>query len=284
MTDRYAVFGNPVAHSKSPVIHRLFAEQTKQDITYDKQLVELGQFSQTAKKFFDEGGKGLNITVPFKLDAYEFSDVLSERAKLAGAVNTLKKMPDGKIYGDNTDGVGLMRDITQNLGWEITGKNILILGAGGAVRGIMGPLLDKKPNSITIANRTLQKAEELSKLFSTSSIYIKVWDISPDILIPPDQPFDLIINGSSGALGKISEDISHFVFAVKHSSNVNTYDMMYGKNETHFLSTARKMRCSGMADGLGMLVEQAAESFRLWRGDQFQLNTQSVIDEVRRQL
>lgn len=278
MTDRYAVFGNPVAHSKSPAIHKLFAEQTKQDITYDKQLVELGQFAQAAKKFFDEGGQGLNITVPFKLDAYAFADELSPRAKLAGAVNTLKLMPDGKIFGDNTDGVGMVRDITQNLGWEIKGKHILILGAGGAVRGVMGPLLEQNPKSIIITNRTLSKAKELEKTFN---IYgnINTWSLETDF----DRIFDLVINGTSASL---SGDLPPLPDELVRTSTV-CYDMMYGKEDTIFMKWAKKRGSQYVFDGLGMLVEQAAESFRIWRerrDNPIQLDTRSVIDEVRRQL
>ena len=172
MTDRYAVFGNPVAHSKSPMIHAEFARQTGEDIVYERQLVdtEYGKFHDAVHKFFDGGGCGLNITVPFKLDAFAFADQLTERAKCAGAVNTLKKLPDGKVLGDNTDGAGLLRDITKNLGWNITGKRVLVLGAGGAVRGVIEPLLAESPQRIVIANRTLTKAEELAKLFDAGKI------------------------------------------------------------------------------------------------------------------
>jgi shikimate dehydrogenase len=273
--DRYAVFGNPIAHSKSPMIHALFAAQTGGNIEYTKQLVELGQFEQAAKKFFDEGGKGLNVTVPFKLDAFAFAEkngLVSERAKLAGAVNTLK-IDDGKIFGDNTDGVGLVRDITQNLGWEIKGKNIFILGAGGAASGVLHALLDQGSFSIVISNRTVSKAHDLAKRFEPVSIEIYTQD--EDVAHPG---YDLIINATSASLTGDLPTLS------THSLSPRTicYDMMYGKEETVFMRWAREHGCKHVFDGLGMLVEQAAESFYIWRGVRPQ--TKPVIDEVRRQL
>ncbi|HET8711685.1 MAG TPA: shikimate dehydrogenase, partial [Spongiibacteraceae bacterium] len=164
--DRYVVFGNPIKHSRSPQIHAAFAEQTGQNLSYRPQLVELGGFATAAREFFESGGKGCNITVPFKLDAYAFADELSGRARRAGAVNTLARQNDGSIYGDNTDGVGLVRDIEQNLAWEIHGKRVLIIGAGGAVRGVLEPLLKRHPEALVIANRTVEKAEQLAREFA----------------------------------------------------------------------------------------------------------------------
>ena len=181
MTDRYAVFGNPIAHSKSPIIHAEFAKQTGEDIVYERQLVEEAKFAEAAHEFFAAGGYGLNITVPFKLDAFAFADQLSERAKLAGAVNTLKKLADGKVLGDNTDGAGLLRDITKNLAWKIAGKRVLVLGAGGAVRGVIAPLLIENPQRIVIANRTLSKAEELVQLFMQASMRRKAKFCAPAV-------------------------------------------------------------------------------------------------------
>ncbi len=154
MTDAYAVFGNPIAHSQSPRIHQAFAAQTGEAINYTRQLVELGEFSKAASAFIAAGARGLNITLPFKLDAYSFADQLSREARQAGAVNTLVVQADGSVLGDNTDGLGLLRDIRDNLGWSITGRRLLLLGAGGAVRGALGPLLAEQPAQLVIANRT----------------------------------------------------------------------------------------------------------------------------------
>jgi len=277
MTDRYAVFGNPIAHSKSPLIHTLFAKQTQQDLSYDKKHIELDQFAHEARTFFHEGGQGLNITVPFKLDAFTFSDVLTQRAKLAGAVNTLKKQEDGKILGDNTDGVGLVRDITKNLGWNIKGNHILILGAGGAVRGVLTPLLEQAPQKIVIANRTLSKAQELIPLMKSDLIFACSYENIPA------HSFELVINGTSSSLAGDLPPLENHLLA----SYSACYDMMYSKQPTPFMAWASSLGCTHVADGLGMLVEQAAESFRLWRESRdnpILLNTQAVIDEVRRQL
>ena len=165
-SDKYAVFGNPIKHSKSPQIHRMFAEQSKQQLSYRAHKVDVGKFADAAKSFFANGGKGLNITVPFKIDAYNFADELSDRARLAGAVNTLALQDDGKIYGDNTDGAGLVRDICENLAWEVTDKRVLLLGAGGAIRGVLEPLMKLNPSQVLIANRTVEKAQKLARDFS----------------------------------------------------------------------------------------------------------------------
>ncbi len=277
MTDQYAVFGNPISHSKSPRIHALFAEQTKQDIEYNKVLVEHGQFASEAKHFFDDGGKGLNITVPFKLDAYQFAEQngsVSERAKLAGAVNTLKKLPDGKIFGDNTDGAGLVRDITQNLGWTIKGKNVQILGAGGAVRGVLGPLLEQQPKEIIIYNRTQEKADDLVNLFKRFG-NISVRDQKQD---EPSISIDLIINGTSASLTG-DKPLLMSQMKLKLAPDAHAYDMVYGKLsalEAELLPTMK------VFDGLGMLVEQAAESFYIWCG--IKPETKSVIEKIRKEL
>ena len=260
MTERYAVFGNPIEHSKSPMIHAEFAKQTGEDISYDRQLVEEGKFFGAARDFFAAGGCGLNVTVPFKLDAFAFADQLSERAQQAGAVNTLKKMPDGKIQGDNTDGAGLLRDITQNLGWQIAGKRVLVLGAGGAVRGVIAPLLAEHPQRIVIANRTLAKAEELLQLFTAGKSANEAKLLRASSLQIHARPFDVVINGTSASLGGKMPDLSPAILA----PNACCYDMMYGKELTPFLQWA-KNHGAEVADGLGMLVEQAAESFCLWR-------------------
>lgn len=261
MADQYAVFGNPIAHSKSPLIHAAFAQQTAQDMVYDRQLVDADKFADTAREFFAGGGCGLNITVPFKLDAYAFADQLSERAQQAGAVNTLKKMPDGKIFGDNTDGVGMLRDITINLGWSVADKRVLVLGAGGAVRGVIAPLLAEKPQRIVIANRTLTKAEELVQLFNTGASAMDAKILRASSLQIHARPFDIVINGTSASLGGEMPDLAPAIL----NSGACCYDMMYGKELTPFLQWAQQHGAQ-VADGLGMLVEQAAESFFLWRG------------------
>ena len=275
MTDRYAVFGNPIAHSKSPLIHTAFAEQTRQDLLYERQLVEPNKFIETARQFFASGGCGLNITVPFKLEAFELADVLSERAEAAGAVNTLKKMPDGKIYGDNTDGAGLLRDITHNLGWKIHGKRVLLLGAGGAVRGVIAPLLAEQPSRIVIANRTLEKAEALVKDFSVGKSAQEIKLLRASSLHIHARPFDIVINGTSASLQGAMPDLDPAIL----NPNACCYDMMYGAQLTLFLQWAQRHGAKEVADGLGMLVEQAAESFYLWRG--VRPETKVVMEQLR---
>ncbi|SMF15028.1 shikimate dehydrogenase [Alteromonadaceae bacterium Bs31] len=255
--DRYCVFGNPIEHSKSPQIHKAFAEQTGQHIDYTRELVELDAFAAAAETFFAEGGAGANVTVPFKTDAYEFASLLTDRAKVAGAVNTLARVDDGQIVGDNTDGVGMVHDITQRLAWQLEGKRILILGAGGAVRGVLMPLLQEKPALVAIANRTKAKAEELAGLFSE---YGTLKGYSFNNL--PNEPFDLIINGTSAGF---TGDVPPVHFGC-FTADTAVYDMMYSDQPTGFLRFAEDMGVSKTSDGLGMLVGQAAESFRLWRG------------------
>lgn len=274
MTDRYAVFGNPIAHSKSPLIHAAFARQTTQDMVYDKQLVDEKNFSGAAQDFFAAGGCGLNITVPFKLDAYAYADRLTERAQQAGAVNTLKKMPDDKVLGDNTDGAGLLCDITRNLSWPIAGKRVLVLGAGGAVRGVIAPLLAEGPQRIVIANRTLAKADELVALFNAGKSIADAKILRSSSLQIHARPFDVIINGTSASLAGAMPALSSDILA----PGACCYDMMYGKTLTPFLQWAQQHGAQ-VADGLGMLVEQAAESFYLWRG--VRPDTQAVMTMLR---
>ena len=259
--DRYAVFGNPIAHSKSPQIHTLFAQQTQQDMVYESQLVATANFSHDTRAFFANGGCGLNITVPFKLDAYAFANTLTERAQQAGAVNTLKKMSDGNTLGDNTDGAGLLRDLTHNLGWSLTGKRILLLGAGGAVRGVIAPLLAENPQRLVIANRTLHKAEALVQLFNVGKHAQESKVLRASSLQIHARPFDLVINGTSASLNGDMPDLNPTIL----QAGACCYDMMYGKEPTPFLRWAAQ-HGAHCADGLGMLVEQAAESFYLWRG------------------
>lgn len=271
--DRYAVFGNPIKHSKSPRIHSLFAEETDQQLSYRAHLVEVGKFEAVSRSFFDNGGMGINVTVPFKLDAFNFADQLSERARLAGAVNTLAVQEDGSIYGDNTDGVGLVRDLHYNLGWELHHKRILILGAGGAVRGIIGPLLKDNPESITIANRTVSKAEQLAKDFKKLG---QLKAIGYDELA--GHCFDIIINGTSAGLNNEMPDLPAEIL----SDDACCYDMVYGAEPTPFMRWAAANTAWAVSDGLGMLVEQAAESFCIWRG--VRPKTRPVIELLREEL
>ena len=273
MTDRYAVFGNPISHSLSPRIHSLFAEQTGQDMVYRAQQVAPGEFENAASTFFAERGQGLNITLPFKGDAYSYAARLTPRARKAGAVNTLAKQQDGTVLGDNTDGAGLVKDITSNLQWPIKGRKILLLGAGGAVRGVLKPLLDEMPQHVVIANRTLEKALQLAKGFAEEGYLL---GCGMDML--EGQQFDLVINGTSASLqGRLPPLPEQLL-----ESGGNCYDMMYGAKPTPFMIWASQHGARGIADGLGMLVEQAAESFQLWRGVAPQ--TGAVIDLIRGEL
>ena len=270
--DRYVVFGNPIGHSKSPMIHRLFAEQTGEQLDYSTSLAPLDDFSHFAKAFFVEG-RGANVTVPFKEDAFRLADSLTARAQRAGAVNTLSKLADGSLLGDNTDGAGLVRDLTVNAGFSLTGKRILVLGAGGAVRGALEPLLAEQPASLIIANRTVEKAELLAQLFA---------DLGPVSASGFDwlqEPVDLIINATSASL---SGDVPPIAGSLVEPGRTVCYDMMYGKEPTSFCCWAREQGVAVAMDGLGMLAEQAAEAFFLWRG--VRPDTAPVLAELRRQL
>ena len=274
MTDKYAVFGNPIGHSKSPVIHGQFAEQTAQSLTYNKQLVAEDGFEAAADSFFNSGGKGLNITVPFKQDAYSYAARTTPRARRAGAVNTLSREADGTVLGDTTDGVGLVNDIKGNLGWDIRHKRVLILGAGGAVRGVLEPLLEEQPQHIVIANRTVDKALQLAKGFAEFGYLL---GCGFDML--DEQRFDLIINGTSAGLQGELPPLPDSL--IDNDSATACYDMLYGAEPTPFVQWAQQ-RGAQTSDGLGMLVEQAAESFALWRGVRPQ--TAAVIADLRAQL
>lgn len=275
MTSQYAVFGNPIAHSLSPLIHRQFAAQTEQNINYERQLVELGGFDEAAASFFGRGGAGLNITAPFKLDAYQFADRLSPRAERAGAVNTLIA-DNGNIIGDNTDGCGLLADLQHNLHWSISQARVLILGAGGAVRGVIEPLLAANPRSIIIANRSADKAQQLASLFQPQAKSAEVL-LTASEYHGLDNSFDIVINATSTSLAGESLAVPTSIF-----NNALCYDMMYAKTPTGFLQLAVKQGAKSVADGLGMLVEQAAESFRLWRD--VSPDTQAVIQSLRESL
>ena len=272
MTDQYAVFGNPINHSKSPVIHRQFAEQTGQDLHYAKQLVAADEFVTTAQAFFVQGGKGLNITVPFKIEAFQFAQQLTPRAQRAGAVNTLAMQSDGTILGDNTDGIGMVHDM-HNLGWELQGKRILVLGAGGAVRGIMQPVLAEHPAQVVIANRTISKAEELAAHFhDLGDVQARSFDQLAD------ESFDVVINGTSASL---SGDLPPLPANILNE-NACCYDLMYSAEPTVFMHWAQQNGAAKIADGLGMLIGQAAEAFYLWR--HIRPEVVPVIMALRRQL
>ena len=274
MTDKYAVFGNPIAHTRSPMIHQMFAEQAGQQMEYASQLVEENNFTAAADHFFLNGGKGLNVTVPFKQDAFNYAPNKTERASLAGAVNTLTMQPDGTVLGDTTDGVGLVGDIVNQLNWTIKSKRVLVLGAGGAVKGILEPLLAQQPQHVVIANRTLSKALKLAKDFAELGYLL---GCSLEML--DGQEFDLIINGTSASLqGGMPPLPDSLLAPSSDTAKTACYDMMYGAVPTPFMSWARQ-RGAIASDGLGMLVEQAAESFDLWRGIRPQTN--QVLDALR---
>ncbi|SFU68841.1 shikimate dehydrogenase [Halomonas korlensis] len=275
MTDRYCVFGHPIGHSKSPSIHAAFAEQTGEAIEYTAIEAPLDDFCGAWQRFVAAGGRGANVTVPFKEDAFRCCDVLSTRARRAGAVNTLVlsgngKSSDFKVHGDTTDGVGLVRDLVRH-GVALEGARILVLGAGGAVRGVLEPLLAQAPQSLQVANRTAAKAEALAHDFSDLGAIIGSG--FEDV----QGPFDLVINGTSASLSGELPPLPDTLF----SPSAGAYDMMYGAEPTVFLRWAAA-RGAGTMDGLGMLVEQAAESFFQWRGKRS--DTAPVLERLRRSL
>ncbi len=255
-TDLYAVVGHPVSHSLSPLIHSAFASQTGEAMEYTAIQAPLDQFEATVAGFFDRGGRGLNVTVPFKRQAWQMAAHRSERAEKAGAANTLLLDSEGLLTADNTDGEGLVRDLTQYHGIDLTAVRILVLGAGGAVRGVLSPLLACSPDSITIANRTPEKAVDLARLFADEG------RLSACSFQELSEPFDLIINGTSASLHGDLPPLNPA--AIGPESRV--YDMMYSAHQTPFNQWAEQRGARATMDGLGMLVEQAAESFRLWRG------------------
>jgi len=269
--DRYAVMGNPVAHSKSPAIHKLFAHQLGHSIEYSAILAEPGGFRDAVEQFRAAGGKGLNVTVPFKPDAFRLADYLSDRAKLAEAVNTLKFEPDGRVFGDNTDGAGIVHDIEINLDIPLRDKRILLLGAGGAVRGVLDPILRHHPKVIVLANRTVAKAKDLVRAFS---VHGKIEASSFEDL--KGKHFDIVINGTSASLKGEVPPLPVTIFA----RGALAYDMMYGDRPTPFMEWAMLHNADKVVDGLGMLVEQAAESYFVWRG--VRPETKSVIAALRK--
>lgn len=268
----YAVMGNPISHSKSPRIHSLFASQTAEPVEYTAIQAPVDDFSGAVRHFFEQGGKGLNVTVPFKEQAWTLADHRTPRAEKAGAANTLYLDQDQALVADNTDGVGIVRDLQSNHGVSLKGLRILVLGAGGAVRGVLGPILAEQPAALTIANRTLAKAEALARLFAD--------DAGTAVLAAcgfgePDQPFDLVINGTSASLQGDLPPISAGVIG----PDTVVYDMMYSLQTTTFNQWALDNGARHVHDGLGMLVEQAAESFFIWRG--VRPDAAPVIDELR---
>jgi len=269
--DCYAVMGNPIAHSQSPRIHRLFARQTGQSLSYKALLVERDGFAQAVAAFLVAGGKGLNVTIPFKQEAFEIADELSPRAQRAAAVNTLLIHDDGTLYGDNTDGAGLVRDLTRNLKLTLGGKRILLLGAGGAARGVLAPLLEQNPSRLLIANRTVERAKQLADSFSDLA---EVEGCGFDAL--SGRSFDIVINATAAGLQGQVPALPEGVIG-PHSC---CYDMMYGSEPTAFMRYARQRGAQSTFDGLGMLVEQAAESFLIWRG--VLPNTGPVIEALRK--
>ncbi len=269
LPDHYAVMGNPIAHSKSPRIHALFAAQTGQNLEYRAVLVEPDGFAAAARAFREAGGKGLNVTVPFKQDAWVFADLLSARAERAGAVNTLIFEPAG-VRGDNTDGPGLVRDLTVNHGGPLEEKRILLLGAGGAARGVLQPLLAERPAHLVIANRTAGKAAELALRFSDLG---RVSGCGFADLA--GRRFDLIVNATAAGLSDAVPPLPDGVLA----AGGWCYDLMYGGEPTAFVRWGWTHDAARSLDGLGMLVEQAAESFHLWRG--IWPETKPVIEALR---
>lgn len=272
MADRYAVFGNPIKHSKSPQIHAAFAAQTGEAVEYVAECIEEDQFEARVAQFFRDGGKGLNITVPFKQRAWEMAQWRSPAAERAGAVNTLYLNDQGQLCGDNTDGTGLVCDLA-NHRTRLPGARVLILGAGGAVRGVLEPFLSAGAAQIVIANRTRAKAEALAKAFGDLGVVSGCGfnEIDP-------APFDLVLNGTSASLQGELPPIPVDVVARR----TTCYDMMYGADKTPFCAWAERAGSGKVMDGLGMLVEQAAESFRIWRG--VKPHTREVIDSIRLQL
>ncbi|WP_428353242.1 shikimate dehydrogenase [Methyloprofundus sp.] len=255
--DQYSVFGSPIKHSKSPRIHKLFAEQTGQAMQYSAELVPADQFVQTVKGFFTQGGQGINCTVPLKELAWEYADLRTERAELAKAVNTLALQEDGRVLGDNTDGVGLVTDLQNNHQIALKQKRVLILGAGGASRGIILPILQEAPLTLTIVNRTVAKARTLADEFSHKA---KINACGYEDLA--GQSFDLILNATSASLSNDLPPLAAGILAAGGSC----YDLAYANEATAFVRWAREQQARNSLDGLGMLVEQAADAFYLWRG------------------
>lgn len=272
MTDQYAVIGNPIGHTKSPLIHGLFAQETRQDISYtaiDGPLEPIGAFAAVVRAFFDGGGKGINVTAPFKLDAFAMSDERSARATLAGAANALK-FDGGRILADNFDGIGLVRDIEVNLNLPMAGKRVLLLGAGGAARGALLPFLEAGPAEMFIANRDVDKVRALAAQVAGRGSLV----VGSYADLARMGRFDLVVNATSASLTGDLPPVPPSVFSPAGTA----YELAYGKRLTPFLRLAKQAGVHGIADGVGMLVEQAAEAFAWWRG--VRPETSSVIDRL----
>lgn len=268
--DKYAVVGNPIGHSKSPAIHAMFAEQCQQELRYDKLELSLEGFEEEVKEFFEDAdNKGLNVTVPFKERAYAMCESLSQRARRAGAVNTLFMNDKNQLCGDTTDGAGLVADLRKNHNIQLNDKKILIVGAGGAVRGVLQPILEESPAELVICNRTVSKVDRLIELFA------EIGEVKKSEFLALEGPFDVVINGTSASLGGELPPLPAGVIA----SHSVAYDMMYAKEQTIFNAWAQSKGAALTIDGLGMLVEQAAEAFNLWRGQRPQ--TKQVIAALR---
>ncbi|MFP1681750.1 shikimate dehydrogenase [Alloalcanivorax sp. C16-1] len=271
MTDRYAVFGNPVSHSRSPDIHHAFAAQRGEDLSYERIEAPVDDFAGAVAAFFDAGGRGANVTVPFKEEAHALCGELTERARQAGAVNTLWRR-EGVLHGDNTDGAGLVADLRGNQGWALQGKRLLVLGAGGAVRGVLGPLLAQAPAELVIANRTVARAETLVERFAGLGVPLFASEL--DTL---KGPFDVIINAISAGLHGEMPPLPEGLIG----DATVACDMVYGAEPTPFMRWARQAGAAAVCDGLGMLVEQAAEAYAVWRGHR--PDTAPVLADLRRQ-
>lgn len=271
MTDRYAVFGNPIGHSKSPRIHAVFAAEIQQALHYEAILAPVNGFEASFRQFAANHGLGANVTAPFKEQAFALCDELSEQAQLAGAVNTLSVLNDGKIRGDNTDGLGLVADLQRHFG-RLKGKRVLLVGAGGAARGSVLPLLQANIAALTIVNRTQSKAEALVDIFT------QYGQVSAQSLGHADQQYDVIINSTSSSLSGQLPNLSAEVI----NANTVCYDMMYGKEQTAFNLWATEQGAKQTVDGLGMLVGQAAESFAIWRG--VKPSVETVLGQLRAEL
>ena len=272
MTDRYAVMGHPIAHSRSPFIHGRFAAELDEPVAYDALLVDPGGFRSAVERFRAEGGRGLNVTIPFKEEAFELADQRTDRAERAGAVNTL--WFDGEsVGGDNTDGVGLVRDLTRNLHVDLETRSVLLLGAGGAARGVIGPLLDERPERIVIANRTVSRAVHLARQFEGQGpVSAAAFDAFPA------HGFDIVLNATAASL---AGELPPLPRGTLRAGGV-AYDTAYAARPTPFVMWGEREGASIASDGLGMLVEQAAESFRIWRGRE--PATGPVIEALRAEL
>ncbi|OUR64606.1 shikimate dehydrogenase [Methylophaga sp. 42_25_T18] len=269
MTDHYAVIGNPIKHSKSPLIHTAFAKQTDQDLDYITKEIPLDGLVEGLKQLQQAGFKGINVTVPFKEQVWQAVDTKSDHASRAGAVNTVVFNDDGTLYGDNTDGIGLCRDLVDNNGIELKDKRLLLLGAGGAARGVIEPLLSYQPAELVIANRTASKAQDLAELFA------EFGQVSGGGYDDVSGSFDVIINATAaslhGEVPPLADDILN--------GGASCYDMMYSNEDTAFITWAKQHGAANTVDGLGMLAEQAAEAFRIWRG--VKPETTTVIKQIR---